>query len=171
MVQPISNFVSYNKLSKNYRAFVTNLSKIEIPSSIQDALMNREWKAAIDEELKVLQKNETWELKNLPTRKKINCKWVCNVKYKVDGFINRYKTRLVAKGFTQTHGVDYQETFTSVAKLNTVKVLLPLATNSDWPLYQLDVKNAFLNVDLEEEVYMEFPSGFEHLTSQTKFAT
>ena len=66
---------------------------------------------------------------------------------------------------------DYQETFTSVAKLNTVKVLLPLATNSDWPLYQLDVKNAFLNVDLEKEVYMEFPPGFEHLTSQTKFAT
>lgn len=79
------------------------------------------------------------------------------VKYKSDGTIERYKTRLVAKGFTQTYGVDYMETFAPVAKLNTIRVLLSLVANLDWELYQLDIKNAFLNGDLDEEVYMSVP--------------
>ncbi|RVW79276.1 Retrovirus-related Pol polyprotein from transposon TNT 1-94 [Vitis vinifera] len=78
----------------------------------------------------------------------------------VDGTIERYKTRLVAKGFTQTYGVDYQETFSPVAKLNTVRVLLSLAANLDWPLHQFDVKNAFLHGDLEEDIYIDIPSGY-----------
>ena len=68
----------------------------------------------------------------------------------------------MAKGFTQSYGIDYQETFAPVAKLNTVRVLLSLVVNQDWPLYQLDVKNAFLNGDLEEEVYMIIPPGLEN---------
>ena len=88
------------------------------------------------------------------------------MKYLADGSIDRFKARLVAKGFTQTYVVDYQETFAPVTKLNTVRVLISLVVNNDWPLYQLDVKNVFLNGDLSEEVYMTVPLGFENNSNQ-----
>ena len=82
-------------------------------------------------------------------------------KFRADGTLERYKARLVAKGYTQTQRIDYHETFALVAKMNTIRILLSLATNLDWPLQQLDVKNVFLHEDLEEEVYMEVPLGLE----------
>uniref|UniRef100_A0A803QI12 Uncharacterized protein n=1 Tax=Cannabis sativa TaxID=3483 RepID=A0A803QI12_CANSA len=120
-------------------------------------------------EISALMKNNTWTITILPPGKRsVGCKWVFTVKYKADGSVERFKARLVAKGFTQTYGIDYQETFAPVAKLNTVRVLLSLAANKDWPLHQLDVKNAFLNGDLEEEVYMDIPPGFENSSNQNK---
>ncbi|KAL0534391.1 hypothetical protein IC582_028682 [Cucumis melo] len=157
----ISNYVSYENLSPQFRAFTASLDSTTIPKNIHIALEGPEWKNAVMEEMKTLEKNNTWEICALPKgHKPVGCKWVFTLKYKADGTLDRHKARLVAKGFTQTYGVDYSETFSSVAKLNTVRVL-SVAVNKDWPLYQLDVKNAFLNGDLAEEVYMSPPPGFE----------
>lgn len=90
------------------------------------------------------------------------------MKCNVDGSIERYKARLVAKCFTQTYGIDYQETFAPVAKINSIRVLLSLAMNSNWPLHQLDIKNAFLNGDLEEEAFMSLPPSFEEKHGKNK---
>ncbi|KAL9434214.1 hypothetical protein AB3S75_028943 [Citrus x aurantiifolia] len=158
---PLSNFISYKNISSSYCAFISQVSSVVIPKSVYEALNVPEWKEAMLEEMRALEKNATWEKVDLPDGKTtVGCKWVFTVKYNSDGSLERYKARLVAKGFTQTYGVDYSETFSPVAKLNTVRVLLSIAANLDWPLNQLDVKNAFLNGDLEEEVYMEPPPGF-----------
>ncbi|KAL6323803.1 hypothetical protein AAG906_003424 [Vitis piasezkii] len=103
--------------------------------------------------MRALEKNKTWEIEDSPREKKkiVGCKWVFTTKYKPDGTLERYKVRLVAKGFTQTYGIGYLETFALVAKLNTVRILLSLATTLDWPLQQLDIKNAFLNGDLKKK--------------------
>ena len=166
---PIGNFISYDKLSPTFRAFTSNITEIQVPRDIQEAFKYPKWKAAVDEEVRALSKNGTWEITDLPRGKKpVGCKWIFTVKYKTYGNVDRYKARLVAKGFTQSYGIDYQETFTPVAKLNTVRVLLSLAANLDWSLHQLDVKNAFLNGDLEEEVYMDIPVGLETTSNFNK---
>ena len=127
---------------------------------MQETLADPRWKAAMNEEMKSLQKNETWELVDRPPGKKlVGCRWVYTMKHKADGTIEHFKARLVAKGYTQTYGIDYTDTFAHVAQINTVRVLLSLAANLDWPLQQFDVKNAFLHGELSEEVYMDLPSG------------
>ncbi|RVW41355.1 Retrovirus-related Pol polyprotein from transposon RE1 [Vitis vinifera] len=128
---PMSNYVFNYRLSKSNKSFVNQLSTIAIPNSVQEALTDPRWKAAMNEEMKSLQKNETWELVECPPGKKpVGCRWIYTVKYKADGSIERFKARLVAK-----------------------------AANLDWPLQQFDVKNTFLLGELSEEVYMDLPLG------------
>ena len=105
--------------------------------------------------IKALHDNHTWDLVTLPLGKKaIGCKWVYKVKFNAQGEVERYKARLVAKGYTQQEGLDYQETFSPVVKIVTVKVVLSLAAMHGWFLHQMDAFNAFLQGDLVEEVYM-----------------
>lgn len=115
----------------------------------------------MEEEMAALEENQTWDLVDLSAGKAaIGCKWVYVVKMNPDGSVARLKARLVAKGYAQMYGVDYTETFSPVAKLTSVRIFISLAAINHWPLYQLDVKNAFLHGDLSEEVYMEQPLGF-----------
>lgn len=157
---PMSNYVSNQNLSASNVAFMSQLSAVSIPNSVQEALANSKWTEAMNVEMDSLQKQQTWEIVECPEGKRpVGCRWIYSVKYNPEGTIDRFKARLVAKGYTQAYGVDYTETFAPVAKINTVRVLLSLAANWDWPLQQFDVKNAFLHGELSEEVYMELPEG------------
>lgn len=113
------------------------------------------------DELRALEVNGTWSIVSLPQGKYvIGCRWVYKAKFSADGSLQCYKARLAAKGYTQQEGIDYIETFSLVAKLVTVKILLALAAARGWFLLQLDVNNAFLHGDLSEEVYMSLPPGY-----------
>ena len=102
----------------------------------------------------------TWELVDLPPgAKTIGCKWIFKRKLKQDKFIEKYKARLVAKGFKKRKDVDYFDTFALVTRITSIRVLITLASIHNLVIHQMDVKNAFLNGDLEEEIYMEQPEG------------
>jgi hypothetical protein len=107
--------------------------------------------------------NNTWTLVPLPVgRKPISCKWVFKIKQSANGEVERYKARLVARGFTQTYGVHYNKKFAPVAKFTSIHCILALAALEDMEIHQMDVKTTFLNGELEEEIYMEQPQGFVH---------
>jgi histone deacetylase 1/2 len=135
------------------------------PTSLDAALGDKNWRAAMDSEVQALARNHTWHLVPRPKGKNIvGCKWVYKVKQKADGSIDRYKARLVAEGFKQRYGVDYEETFSPVVKAATIRIILSIAVSRGWSLRQLDVQNAFLHGILEEEVYMLQPPGYADKT-------
>ncbi|XP_047979007.1 uncharacterized protein LOC125220919 [Salvia hispanica] len=157
----VANFVQGN-LTKMARAFEVALyEEEEIPQSAEEAMKHKNWREAMLTEMRALMKNNTWVKSKLPGGvKTVGCRWVFTIKRRPDGTVERYKARFVAKGYTQTYGVDYAETFSPVAKINTVRVLFSIAANKDWPLHQFDVTNAFLHGELPKPVFMEPPSGF-----------
>ncbi|PIK33519.1 hypothetical protein BSL78_29666 [Apostichopus japonicus] len=151
----------------SHQAFLGKIEQSQIPRTYEEAKSKKEWLDAVRDEKGAMERNHTWDIQELPKGKKaVSSKWVFTIKYKSNGDIERYKARLVARGFTQTYGEDYTDTFAPVAKLHTVRVVLSLATNLTWDLWQMDVKNAFLQGELEEEVYMTPPPGLEDLCKE-----
>ena len=147
------------------------LSKTE-PSTVEEVLSTPEkdcWLEAMEKEMTSLQNNDVWELVDLPEdRKPVGSKWVFKAKTNADGHIERYKARLVAQGYSQKFGTDYDETFSPVVRLESVRTLIAMSVQQGLQLHQVDVTTAFLNGELEEEVYMRQPEGFvipgkEHL--------
>ena len=127
--------MSLKHLSPADKNFIVRLNTTIIPNTVSEALTKRVWKDAMREEMSVLDKNKTWEIIERPKGKNIvDCKWIFTLKYKADGSLKGHKAKLIAKGYTQTYGVDYQETCAPFAKINTVRILLSLAAHYNWQL-------------------------------------
>lgn len=133
------------------------------PVYFEDAVKSEKWRAAMDSEMEAIEKNDTWFLTYLPAgAKRISVKWVYKTKLDENGKVDKYKARLVAKGYTHQHGVDYTEVFAPVARMDTVRLIIALAAQKGWTIYQLDVKSAFLHGELTEDVFVDQPRGYEN---------
>jgi hypothetical protein len=165
-----------SKTPVRYRdyALITQAMNVVEPLNYEQAKDHKEWMDAMKEEHDSIIKNETRELTELSENKTpIGSKWLFKYKFNVDGSIDKYKARLVSKGYSQKEGIDYEDTFAPVAKMNTIRLMIALATKNNWQWHQLDVKSTFLNGELKEEVYLVQPEGFvkkgkEHLVCKLK---
>lgn len=141
--------------SCNFALFVSD------PTCFNEAKGRDEWCKAMKEEIKAIERNQTWELVDRPTNHNIiGLKWIYKTKFHADGSIQKHKARLVAKGYAQKEGIDYLETFSPVARFETIRAVIAVAAQMRWPIYQFDVKTAFLNGELKEDVYVTQPEGF-----------
>jgi Reverse transcriptase (RNA-dependent DNA polymerase)/gag-polypeptide of LTR copia-type/Integrase core domain/GAG-pre-integrase domain len=167
-IQPVSAHPMITRTKDNSRkprdfsGYVAHLASLESePTTFAQAKNSPHWRTAMASEMDALAKNKTWSLVPLPQcQKPIGCKWVYKIKRKQDGTIDRYKARLVAKGFNQVEGVDFFDTYSPVVRPTTIRVILSHAVASNWSIRQLDVQNAFLHGELNEQVYMSQPPGF-----------
>ncbi|GJU41593.1 ribonuclease H-like domain-containing protein [Tanacetum coccineum] len=157
----LERYVGYSKLNSEFFCFVTQLNKTREPKSFFEASKYPHWTDAMNKKIDALLRNGTWEIIELPKgRKAIGSKWIYKIKFKSSSEIDKYKARLVAQGFGQKEGIDYEETFSPVVKMVTVRCLLNITVSMSWPVFQLDVNNAFLYGDLEEVVYIKPPKGY-----------
>jgi hypothetical protein len=132
------------------------------PVSYEEALKSYKWREAMNVEIESIQKNETWSLTELPAgTKKIGVKWIYKTKLNESGKVDKLKARLVAKGYDQQHGVDYTEVFAHVVRIDTIRMIIALAAQRSWLIYQLDVKSAFLHGDLSEDLFIEQLKGYK----------
>lgn len=131
------------------------------PISYSEAVATNTWRKAMDAEITAIEKNGTWELTELPEGvKTIGVKWIYKTKLNEKGEVDKHKARLVAKGYTQEYGIDYDEVFAPVARLDTIRMVVSMAAQNDWEIFQLDVKSAFLQGELDEQIFVEQPPGY-----------
>jgi hypothetical protein len=134
----------------------------EEPTTFEEAVQKGQWKEAMMEEHQSIMKNEVWEIVPRPKEKSVvTSKWVYKIKHEEDRSMDKYKERFMARGFSQKEGEDYDETFSLVARYTSTGAIISLATSMGWNLHQMDVKTYFSNGEIEEEVYIEQPQGFE----------
>ncbi|GJS05798.1 ribonuclease H-like domain, reverse transcriptase, RNA-dependent DNA polymerase [Tanacetum coccineum] len=151
----------YRTLSDIYENTEELLLAEDEPKNYKEASNDQKWIEAMKDELDSINRNNTWKLTSLPPgHKAIGLKWVFKTKRDADGKIIKHKARLVAKGYIQEHGIDFEEVFAPVARMETIRLLLAIAANNKWQVHHLDVKSAFLHGDLQEEVYVTQPEGF-----------
>jgi hypothetical protein len=119
------------------------------------------WQDAMTEEYQCIMKNDVWDIVLRPKGKSVvTSKWIYKIKHATDGSVEKYKARFVARGFSHMEGIDYEETFAPVSQYTSIRTIIALAASMGWRLHQMDVKIAFLNGEIEEEVYIEQPDGF-----------
>ncbi|CAL1385136.1 unnamed protein product [Linum trigynum] len=153
---------SQHGIFKPKKLFSVQVSSFEVePTTVQEALADPRWRAAMIEEISALMRNGTWSLVSRPLGPNIvGCRWVFRIKRNADGSIDRFKARLVAKGFTQRPGLDYHDTYSPVLKPVTIRTVFSIALTHGWPIFQFDVNNAFLQGSLQEQIFMAQPPGF-----------
>nr|GEV52389.1 zinc finger, CCHC-type [Tanacetum cinerariifolium] len=168
MIQPSSSKIAEDEvegmrdktLSQREYCFIIE----EDPKTLSKAMAYRDaafWKEAVQSEIDSIMHNDTWELTDLPLGcKALGCKWILKMKMKVDGSIDKYKARLVIQEFRQNEGIDFFDTYAPVARISTIRLLLALVAIHNLAIHQMDVKPAFLNGDLDEEIYMKQPERF-----------
>jgi hypothetical protein len=145
----------------SYTALMCNLLDEEL-TFFEEAIQKKEWVDSMTEEYQSIIKNDVWEIVPRPKGKDVvSSKWLFKIKHVVDGSIEKYKARFVTCGFSQKEGIDYEETFAHVARYTSIRTIIALVARMKWKLHQMDVKTAFLNGVIEEEVYIEQPQGFE----------
>eukprot|EP00253_Pinus_taeda_P011066 PITA_11066 len=138
------------------------------PSSFEEAVEDPAWVDAMVEEYDSIVRNSAWEIvPRLEGKSMVGSRWIYKVKQAVDGSVEKYKARFVAQGFSQIEGIDYEETFAPVARYSSIRTILSLSAQMGWHILQMDVKTAFLNGVIEEEVYIEQPKGFEVFSSKS----
>lgn len=168
--QEFVNMSKIEPVTENADLEEHELQMVGVPTNYREAVINdnsKEWKEAMDSEYSSLIENQTWELAELPNGKKaIKCRCAYALKKNVNGKIINFKARLVAQGYSQVKGIDYQETFSPVVTYTSIRYLLSVAAvlNLNW---QMDAVTAFLNGELKEEIYMEEPEGYQ--TKEGKF--
>lgn len=132
------------------------------PSSYEEAVEKKVWKDAMLKEYQSIMKNDVWDVVPRPQGKSmVTSKWIYKIKHEGDGSIEKYKARFMAHGFSQKEGIDYEETFAPVARYTSISAIMAIAAKMGWKLHQMDVKTAFLNGVVEEEVYVEQQLRFE----------